>query len=286
MTSKKLSRYINSYLAGLIEGNGTVYYPHSSKKTRYSLIKIAGHKKDTEIFKWLSEYLNYGETVSNNSPNSIIWRVSSKENLIDLCNRTKNYFRTSKIERMRGLCKHLDIEEPNLNRTNVLKDGWLAGMADADSNFHVVISHRKETNKVSKIKRIQTQWKLEISALSHSKESNLEWISNISSALNSKLYFRSRISKNDPEKYYNSITCISFTEQSKDIVERYFEEYPLLTTKKNDLEIWKRIRSINKKKSITKDNELKLVYTKEAERLKNKMNNKNNQPNWDHLKDY
>ena len=274
---------LNSYLAGLIEGDGSIYYPGSSEKTHYSAIRIAGHTKDKYFFQWLTKKLNYGEIVKNNSPNSIVWRVTEKESLKDLCLRTKEYFRTPKVERMKGLCNYLEIKTDNIDTSDMLENAWLAGMADADSNFNVTLSYRKLGNKVLSIKRVQTQWRLEISYLNSNKESNMIWISQLSESLDSKLYFRSRRSKKDPSKNYEQILLVVFSEKSKNILENYLDKYKLLTAKRNDYEKWKKIRELNEKKNREKDNTKKLGLIQKIQFLKEKMNDKNIKPCWDHL---
>lgn len=277
------SEQFYSYLAGLIEGDGSVYYPNDQNTVSYAAIRIAGHKKDIPFFETLTDKLGYGNIIFGNSPNSIIWVVSKRPDVVDLCEKTKNYFRTGKFLRMQQLCRFLKLGEISLDTSDLKSNGWLAGLIDADSNFNVTISNRKKKGKAMKIQRIQTQWRLETSVMTSNNVSNEPIIFLIADMFHAQVYVRHRKSlRNSNAKYY-SIMVVCFNDIQKDLLEQYLETFPLLTSKRNDFDTWKLIRQINKQKLLTLSTEQKIQLVNEAIHLKNKMNNNNLIVNWDHL---
>lgn len=280
------NKHFDSYLAGLLEGDGYIFCPKPENKVTKPGIGIAGHKKDRKFYEWLSEKLGYGLIEKGSSPNSIVFRVREEEHIKEMCERTKNYFRTGKIERMNLLLSYYKRKPVKLDTSPILSNGWLAGMSDADSKFNVIIGERKKAGKTLKVKRINTQWRLEISTTTYNNISNLEISNTISEGLNTTVKTRTRKAALEKSKkeYYHSIMVICFNEEQKNLLEKYFNEFPLLTAKRNDYENWKLIRKINNFKLKARTTEEKRKLVNEALELKNRMNNKNIHVNWEHLK--
>jgi len=301
------NKHFNSYLAGLFEGDGFILCPKAGNTVGKPKIGIASHKKDRKFFEWLSLQLGYGQIEKGSSPNSIIFTIKKEEYIKDMCERIKNYLRTGKIERVNQVLNYYNLERVELDTSHILSNGWLAGMSDADSNFNVIISDRKKEDKTLKVKRINAQWRLEISTTTSNNISNLEISNIISEGLNTSVIMRTRKAtlvappevprpcstarragrgdEGGRKEKYHSIIIICFQEEQKNILVDYFTEYPLLTAKRNDYETWKLIRSINDLKFKTTSTEKKIELVEKALKLKNKMNNKNIHVNWEHLKD-
>lgn len=278
------NKNFNSYLAGLIEGDGYLLCPSKLNKVYKPKIGIAGHLKDLKFYEWLSKNLGYGVIKRGSSGNSIIWEVKEELNIKDLCLRTKNYYRTGKIERMNKLLDYYGWGLVKLDKSSILSNGWLAGMSDADSNFNVIIGNRK---KAGKLLKVNLQWRLEMSIKTSNNINNLDICQIISEGLNTKVLMRIRkanLEKSKKEEYF-SLMVICFSEIQKDILENYFNKYKLLTSKRNDYENWRLIRKLNhlKLKTISIEEKLKLI--EKSFLLKNKMNNSNIIPNWEHLKE-
>jgi len=281
------NKHFNSYLAGLFEGDGFILCPKANNTMVKPKIGIAGHKKDRKFFEWLSLQLGYGQIEKGSSPNCIIFTIREEEYIKDMCERIKNYLRTGKIERVNAVLNYYNLERVELDTSNILSNGWLAGMSDADSYFNVIISDRKKEDKTLKVKKINTQWRLEISTTTSNNISNLAISNIISEGFNTSVIMRTKkviLEKSRKEKYH-SIMIICYQEEQKNILVNYFTKYPLLTAKRNDYETWKLIRSINDLKFKTTSTEKKIELVEKALKLKNKMNNKNNHVNWEHLKD-
>lgn len=275
----------NSYLAGLVEGDGFLMCPSEDNKVWKPRIGIAGHIKDKRFFEWLSKELGYGEVKKGSSANSIVFFITEEEDIKDFCCRIKHYFRTGKIDRLNAVLEYYGLEPAILDTSDILSNGWLAGMSDADSNFNVIIGNRKKAGKVLKVKRMNCQWRLELSTVTSNNVSNLDICNKISYGLDTKVTTRTRKANQEKSKRseYHSIIVICHSDKQQSILIDYFSEYPLLTVKRNDYENWKLIKLINAEKAKTRSTERKIELVEEALKLKNTMNEKNIHVNWEHL---
>lgn len=283
----------NSYLAGLIEGDGFLMCPSEDNKVWKPRIGIAGHKKNNKFFEWLSRELGYGEIKKGSSTNSLIFFITNEKDIKDFCDRIKYFFRTGKVERINSLLSYYGLESVEINTSDILKDGWLAGISDADSKFNVTIGDGKKAGKVQKI---NCQWRLEWSTVTSNNKSDLALrvCSVLSKGLNTEVSIRTRKATLDQSKkseyHTHSVVVICHSEKQQTNLIEYLTKYPLLTAKRNDFENWKSIKLINDQKLNTNSTEEKIKLVEAALKLKNIMNNKNTLQhslrgvNWEHLK--
>lgn len=267
----------NSWLTGLIEGDGTIIIPDktTSVKKLYPFIRIAFHKKDLPLATKLSEKLGYGNIYEDKgAKNSILWTVYKKKELLDLIERLNGNMRTPKIHRLFKLIdwyNEEDIFKKDLNNLPLNSNSWLSGMSDADSNFNIIITNHKNNNY-----RINRQWRLEFSQKTYYGMDQGYWAMQISAFLNTKLLTRTRIMNlTGEEKLYSSFIVVAHNKESRKIIENYFNNYPLFSTKYLDFLDWKNCGLISDEKNIT--NYEKVKYIKSC------MNNQRTQFNWDHL---
>jgi hypothetical protein len=122
-----------------------------------------------------------------------------------MINLINSYFRTPKLEALHRLIdllndkKNFNLIKYKLDLSPINSNSWLSGFTDADGNFNVIISPRKNKNLI----RIQTQYRLELRQTYH--KSLLEegygityWdiMSIIANYLGVNVYNRSRILNN------------------------------------------------------------------------------------------
>lgn len=88
------------YLAGLIEGDGTIVVSNEIKKLKNSpIIEIVFNKKDLELAKYLYNLLKIGKIKELSSEHKyVLWRISKIEDVYILINIINGYFRTPKYE--------------------------------------------------------------------------------------------------------------------------------------------------------------------------------------------
>lgn len=266
----------NCWLTGLIEGNGTIIVPSSLRDTKnkllYPHIRIAFHKKDTNLAYKIKDILGYGDVITLKSCNMTLWTVSSKLEIIDLIHRLNGNMRTPKLLRLNllidwyncGISK-LGVDSKNINDTS-----WFSGMSDADSNFNIIVSKRKGNNF-----RIQRQWRLEFSQKTYHGGDQAYWAMLVSSFLETSLYVRSREKEG---KIYSSFIITVFNENSMSILNNYFSKYPLKSSKFLDYQDWLLCGELETQyKNDTK------ILLREVKMIKSRMNNSRTQLNWSHL---
>lgn len=279
---------LNYWLAGLIEGDGSIIIPNN--KLQYPYIRIAFHEKDLPLAKKLTEWVGYGNINEVKSSKLVVWTVYEEEALKDLINRINGKMRTPKVHRLDKLIDWYNLSNKKaghllvskgLDSTPLDSNAWLAGMSDADSNFNIIISSPFGRNSI----RIQTHWRLEFSQKTYHGYDQLYWGSLISSFLNTTLYSRSREIEG---RLYSSFIVMTYSEKSNQTIIDYFNKYPLLSTKYLDFKDWVRVVEIQQKKKEKQNNLLRKTkistdLLKEVEILKAGMNNKRRRFNWDHL---
>lgn len=266
----------NCWLTGLIEGDGTIIVPSSLRDTKnkllYPHIRIAFHKKDTNLAYKIKDILGYGGVITLKSCNMTLWTVSSKLEIIDLIHRLNGNMRTPKLLRLNLLIDWYNCGIPKLgvDSKNINDTSWFSGMSDADSNFNIIVSKRKGNNF-----RIQRQWRLEFSQKTYHGGDQAYWAMLVSSFLETSLYVRSREKEG---KIYSSFIITVFNENSKSILNNYFSKYPLKSSKFLDYQDWLLCGEIETQyKNDTK------ILLREVKMIKSRMNNSRTQLNWSHL---
>ena len=273
----------NCWLTGLVEGDGTIIIPKSKRdfknKLLYPAIRIAFHTKNTKLAYKIQKVLGYGHILELRSSKTTLWSVTSKDELIDLVHRLNGNMRTPKNLRLHLLIDWLDCDIKKLDEdtTPLGENSWLSGMSDADSNFNVILTKRKNKNNF----KVQAQWRLEFSQRTYHGKDQFYWALVVSNFLETSVYGRARRNKNG--KLYSSFIITVFNENSKYILNNYFNKYPLRSSKLLDYKIWLKCIEFS---SIYKNDQKRLI--KEIKYLKSQMNNKRQEFNfnWDHLKTF
>jgi|688.fasta_scaffold1078580_2 hypothetical protein len=164
-----------------------------------------------------------------------------------------------------------------LDLSDIFSNSWLSGFTDADGNFNVIISLRKNLNSI----RIQTQFRIELRQTYHRKNlikgygiTYWDILSIIANKLGINVYNRSRYLKESlTYQYYFVCSTIS----SKILLRKYFDQFPLKSSKYLDYIDWCKIidesQNYNKKKEEIINN---------CKQIKNNMNNNRKYFNWDH----
>ncbi len=247
-----------AYLAGLIEGDGTIIVPEISSTKMYPCIRICFNIKDLPLAEHLIKILGHGNLSFPKKGNFVLLQITNYEGLYHIANLVNGYFRTPKIEALhrlidflnnrslvylnkRGNVKFNVLEKHNLDMSPILENAWLSGMTDADGNFNVAIYKRKDKKNSY---RINTQYTLELRQEYHRTSlfsgSYFGIMNMIAKAFNVNLYKRSR--------KINNVICNSFLVSagsiaSNVIVNSYFTKFPLYSSKRLDYLDWDLIRN-------------------------------------------
>jgi hypothetical protein len=94
-TYKKNNKNLGSYLAGLIEGDGSIYIPKDNKNA--SRIIIAFNSKDLPLALIIQKNLNGGNIYKKKGKNAYTYEITDIKTLIKLVNLINGNMRTPKI---------------------------------------------------------------------------------------------------------------------------------------------------------------------------------------------
>jgi LAGLIDADG endonuclease/Cytochrome C and Quinol oxidase polypeptide I len=267
-----------SYLAGLIEGDGTIIVPkvERSKKGRlnYPSIQIAFDIRDFPLAMVIQKELGCGSLSKTKGVNAYRLTINNYEGLILMANILNGHMRTPKVEMLYLLIKFLNNRFPTLNLipqgkdlSNLDSNEWLAGFIDADGCFIVNMSN----------KSLHCRFELVQSSVNHLGLSKKDIMTTLSTYFH--VVLRSKTRKN----YLNYLeyNVIVAKLENNLIVASYLNKYNLFSSKfLNYLDWLNVLNMIKDKKHRT------LVGKNEIYRIKEGMNNKRTSFNWDHLQNF
>lgn len=295
-----------SYLAGLIEGDGSIaVHDSSSKSQKYSpKFIIVFHVCDMPLAEHLQKITECGKVYYKKDAGYVIWQIQDLEGVLKIINYINGYMRTPKIEALHRAInwfnshnqacliskpqnKKIEKFESNikllpLDKSPINSNSWLAGFTDADGNFSITITTRKKQNSLWQGNRVQTFFRIELRQSYH-KEVALDLggisyfsiLTQISAYLGVNLYTRTR---NIKDKVYYSFMVISHNKTSHEQIRKYFDRFPLYSSKYLAYKDWCKVQDLQLEKKLTKD------YIEECQEIKSKFNSKSKIFNWDHLK--
>lgn len=252
----------------------------------YPIVKITFVEKDLPLTLKIKDVIGGGTIVhpkDSNYINLLFQDVNSIQKIAVLLN---GKMRTPKLEALYRLIDWLNAKFNNLNLPKLELDSsslgsntWLTGFIESDGNFYCGFE-LGEDNIAKRVKcymRIsqKRQYKLN-TEISKDKNTNLYIMEKIREYLDVKIVTEIKRDK----EYYTELAYEVRTvkKRSCDILINYLTIYPLFSSKHQDYLDWKlahKIRITKLYKSIEGTSKLKL--------LKNSMNTKRTQFNWDSL---
>lgn len=269
----KFIENFSDWLAGLIEGDGTIVTPEVERRNdgrkTYPHIQIAFNSKDLELTKKIVKIIGGGSITRDGNTIRLTWR--SKADILKVIEIINGRMRTPKILRLYKLIDRYNekegtkIEKKGISEKQIQSSAWLSGMSDADSNFNIILTLRGNTY------RAQRQWRLEIAQMTYHGQEQTKWAEEVSAYIESNLLSRHRI---QGEKTYSIYKIIAHSSNSLNKMEEYLNKYPLRSSKYLDYQDWKKCGEIKEK---TPEN------YKKIQDIKNGMNNKRAYFNWHHL---
>lgn len=269
------------YLAGLIEGDGSIWTPTERDYSKYienPRFSITFHKKEMPLFEQLKSILGAGGIYISKTNNTCRYQVADTIVLIKLIDLINGKFRTPKIHRLHDAIDHLNlkhnlfISKLPLDNSNLGSNAWLAGFTDADGCFYIKLQGKynikNNSSMNNQIKSCFTITQRKIDKLTG--ESCVPFMTKLAD------YFDCNLTISNKRNY---VTFVVNTQSNHHIVKSYFEKFPLMTTKYLNYLCF--IESLNYLyKSLTEDeiNKVRL--------LKSSMNLNRTYFNWDHLKNF
>jgi len=221
--------------------------------------------------------------------NCVVWQIQKKEDVIKIIHLINGSMRTPKIEAMhRAISWYNNYYTTNINclkldESPIDSNSWLAGFTDGDGNFSINLTNRKN-NGVITTKRVQAFFRIELRQRYHragfNSSINISYfniLNKIAKYLGVNLYKRSR---EQNAKIFHSFMVVSHNIQSHNKVIKYFEEYPLYSSKYLAYKDWKYVvEQIEERKGrpLTDQNILKI------EKIKSQFNKKRIKFDFTHL---
>ena len=265
---------LNSYLAGLFEGDGHIWFPKNNMKKKHNpRFCITFNLKDEPLVKKLHSLIGYGFIKYKPKNNACVLVISPVKGLRKIINWVNGELRTPKIIQLHNLIDWVNKNHSSniiklpLKIGNVNKDNWLSGFIDADGSFSIQHNNTKK-RKISCRLRIEQRMYEPIS-----KNSYINILTEVTKFLNCNLKTRRQISTGN--EYFN-ITASSRISLS--IITTYFKHFPLYSSKYLDYKDWEQATKL-----ILNNNHYTEKGILEIDILKNNMNLKRTYFNWDHL---
>ncbi|KAF9818423.1 hypothetical protein IEO21_02772 [Rhodonia placenta] len=271
----------SAYLAGLIEGDGTIIVPKSTRsdkgKLNYPSIQIVFHLKDLPLAMLIQKELRHGSLSRKKGVNAYILTINNFEGLILICSLINGNMRTPKIHALSRLIdwlnnrfETLNLIKLPLNNSNLSENAWLSGFIEADGHFSI--------RTTEKIKYPRIECKLEISQRQkdHNGYDNFQFLSLIADLLLTEVK-SIRMDKEKPE-YRLRTTSL----KGNLILENYLRQFPLFGSKYLDSMDWLKVLNIFKEGLHKENNEI----SGEIKEIKSVMNEKRQEFVWDHLQEF
>ena len=289
-TSKKLG----GYLAGLIEGDGSIIVPKTTRnqkgKLLYPVVKITFVKKDAPLAIKIQDVISGGKIVHPKNSNYIDLLFQDLNSIQWIAVLLNGNMRTPKIEALYRLIDWLnakykdkpEIVKLGLDSSELDSNPWLAGFIEADGHFYCGFDLNSQciANTVKCYMAIsQKNLYKANSDLSQKDNSNLYIMEKIREFLDVKNVNQIKRIKSD---YIELAYSVRTTKKSScQILINYLNAYPLFSSKHQDFLDWSKAHHIRiHKKYKTLEGSSELLF------LKNSMNTKRTQFNWDSLNNF
>jgi len=274
------NRQLGYYLAGLIEGDGNIWTSKTLKSPKGRInnphIVFTFHVNEKPLFKHMKDVFGTGSLYQEKLSNVCRYSISDKNTLIEVIDLINGKFRTPKIRYLHRAIDHINlIHNTNINKlpldnSSLKSNPWLAGMTDADGNFLISLEGVYGLNNSRTRGRVKCIFSIKQRVVD--KPTNLSCIVFMTEIAD---LFKCNINY----KYDNEMTFCAGADSKHYITKNYFDEYPLMTSKRHNYLCFLHGLDYLGKRLTNKEIE-------EIQKIKNSMNNKRTLFNWDHLKSF
>ena len=229
---------LGSYLAGLIEADGSfaIHDKNSKAKKYLPKILIVFNLNDRPLAEKLISITKIGKLNNKQNQGCVIWQIQKIEDVKKMINIINGNFRSAKIFELHKLINwynenlNTNIKILPLDSSSIGSNAWLAGFIEKKSSFSTIADNKS---------RVTLTFKLKINIVldNSNKESLSNWLllfSQISGYLDTS--FNTQI-KNLSHKKCTFIVY-AYTPISKKKIIEYLNKYPLLGKLSTDYKLW------------------------------------------------
>jgi hypothetical protein len=276
--NNKYNSNFSYYLAGLIEGDGSIHVPKTERslkgKINYPSITIVFHLKDLPLALIIQKTIGQGSLSRVKNSNAYVLTINSNEGLIFITNLINGKMRTPKMYVLHNLINWLNNKNLNLNitkkgidNTPLITNAWLSGMIESDGHFSV----RTSLNS----KNIKLECKMELTQKQKDKNdrSNLTFLEEIASLL------LTTVKSFRIETKYPQYRVRTTSLKGNIVIENYLINYPLFGSKHLDCLDWFKVLDFFKSEQHMKN-------VQQITTIKSNMNDNRKIFIWDHLQNF
>ena len=293
-----INKKLGSYLAGLIEGDGSIVVPKTTRnqkgKMLYPVVKIVFVKKDISLALKIQEVIQGGTLEYPKNSNYVVLLFQDLNSIRKIAILLNGNMRTPKIEALFRLIDWLNAKSPGFrnaklaNEPKIEKLGldsswlgnnpWLSGFIEADGHFYCGFDLNAD-GLATKVKCYMALSQKELYKANSDKlndNSNFNFMKSIQEFLGIKTVNEiKRIKENYVERAY---VVKTIKNSSCEALINYLNNYPLFSSKHQDFLAWHKAYLIKiNRKNMTQKGTSELLF------VKNSMNTKRTQFNWDSL---
>ncbi len=267
------------YIAGLFEGDGHILIPAADiKKKTLPRWHITAHVKDLPCIEHLHKLFGHGFIRHKPLDNAVVWTIGNQAGLLKMIDWLNGRLYTPKLIKFNQMIDWLTLERGVIIEKLHLKDAslnnaWFSGFVDADGGFYIRATKGSDESSKKK-ERIAARMTIDQRIISADGESYFSIMNLIKETFNCSL---TEIQKSSGSTYYH---LRADNANSLNLLNKYFEKYPLISSKYLDYLCWKDVILIKGHKNILSDQDKKNILT-----LKSQMNSNRKFFSWQHLPD-
>lgn len=263
------TRILGSYLAGLIEGDGSIYTPKiiegQEGKKRYPTIKITFHINDLVQAEGLINLQEGGKIHNPKGKNYIEQSFQNKKDILKIINLITPYMRTPKIKALMVIrCFYgQDNSEVRIDNSSLGSNAWFTGFFDADGNLYFEFKRNLNTGVATRLKLYGRLTQVNKVYYNEADCNDLSALMNsIGDFFSATVTYTKRGKSTGYEVRTNSKASTGF------LID-YFNMYPMMTYKTRQMEKFKQVYAIKINGNYT------ISITKKLQALKASFSNHN-----------
>lgn len=272
---------LKPYLAGLIEGDGTIVVPKKERsdknKLTYPSIQIVFNAKDLPLAVMLLKLIGHGSINKRKESAAYILTINNRQGLLHTVSLINGHMRTPKWFALSELIIWLNKHEISLQRAKpdpikilplssspLIADSWLSGFIEADGSFQV------RTSLNSKYTRLACSLEITQARTAKNGDDMFPILKNIADLFNVNVN-PIRDDRKNPQYRIRTSTI-----KNNAAVVQYLDKFKLYSSKRLDYQDWRNIFNF-----FLEDTHRQNVNT--IVKIKSQMNDRRTVFNWDHL---
>lgn len=273
----------------MIEGDGSIIVPKTIRnpqgKLLYPVVKITFVKKDEPLAIKIQEVINGGTLVYPKNSNYVDLLFQNMDSIQKIAILLNGNMRTPKIEALHRLIDWLNAKKQTqlvklgLDSSSLGSNPWLTGFIEADGSFHCGFDLNAK-GLANRVRCYMTISQKQVYNIKLEKDnSNFDFMKRIQEFLEVKTV--NEIKRIKQEYIEESYVVRTNKKSSCEILINYLNNYPLFSSKHQDFLDWSKAYHIKITQKFTSQE-----GTSELLSIKNSMNTKRTQFNWDSLNNF